>query len=76
MPLRLLQKEQFKKSAEASSDLIGNKTGDKITKAAKGSSQSSSETVEGETENTKFERNTKRKIHISRKKQQVIDDLR
>ena len=56
--------------------MIGNKTGDKITKVAKGSSQSSSETVEGETENTKFERNTKRKIHISRKKQQVINDLR
>ena len=31
MHLKLLQKEQFRKPAEASGDLIGNKIADKIT---------------------------------------------
>ena len=32
---RLIQKEQFKKTAEATGDLVGNKITDKITSASK-----------------------------------------
>ena len=35
MQQKLLQREQFKKTAEASGDLIGNKIADKITKTSK-----------------------------------------
>ena len=35
MHLKLLQKERLKKTAEATSDLIGNKIADRITKASK-----------------------------------------
>ena len=35
MQQRLLQKEQFKKSAEATGDLIGNKIADRITSLGK-----------------------------------------
>ena len=35
MPLKLLQKEQFRKTAEATDDLIANKIATKITKTLK-----------------------------------------
>ena len=35
MHLKLLQKERFKKTAEATGDLIGNRIADKIPRAAK-----------------------------------------
>ena len=56
MHLKLLQKEQFEKTAEATDDLIGNSIADKITKASKNLPRSSSETVESETENIGFSR--------------------
>ena len=37
MHLKLLQKKSIQKTAEATSDLIGNKIADKITKAIKAS---------------------------------------
>ena len=43
MHLRLLQKEQFKKKAEVTGDLIGNKIADKITRASKPSPQNNLE---------------------------------
>ena len=56
MHLKLLQKELFRRTAEANDDFIGSKTVDDITKVSKRSTQSSSEKVESETENTKFDR--------------------
>ena len=40
MLLKLLQKEKFKKKAEITGDLIGNKIASKITKVSKNSQQS------------------------------------
>ena len=48
MHLKLLQKEQLKKTAEAASNLIGNKIADKITKIPKHLKQNDSETVVNE----------------------------
>ena len=41
MQWRLVQKEQFKKTAEAPGDLIGNKIADKITSVSKKKRKSS-----------------------------------
>ena len=60
MHLKLLQKELFKKTAEATDDLIGNRIADKITKVSKHLTWNSSETVESETENIGFSRETHR----------------
>ena len=49
MHLKLLQKEQFKKTAEATGDIIGNKNADRITKVSKTSPHNNSETNEVET---------------------------
>ena len=48
MHLKLLQKKSIQKTAEATSDLIGNKIADKITKAIKASPWNNSETDEEE----------------------------
>ena len=45
MHLKLLQKEQFTKTTEATGNLIGNKIADKIAKVSKTSQQNNSETV-------------------------------
>ena len=47
MHLKLLQREQFKKTAEASGDSIGNKIADNITKVSK----TSLKTFKNETKN-------------------------
>ena len=52
--LDLLQKEQFKKLQKQSDDLIGNKIADEIIKLSSNFSQTSRETVESETRNSKF----------------------
>ena len=44
MHLKLLQNKQFKKTAEATGDLIGNKIADKITRVSKTSPKNNSET--------------------------------
>ena len=54
--LKLLQKEQMKKTAEATGDLIGNKIAIKITKVSRNPPQNNSRTVECETENIGFDR--------------------
>ena len=48
MPLKLLQEELFKKSAEGTGDLIGNKIADRITKVSKISQQNNSEAFTNE----------------------------
>ena len=52
MYLKLLKKEQFKKTAESTGDLIGSKIANKIARVPKTSSHNSSETVTNDTENT------------------------
>ena len=54
--LKATKKRAIQKTAEANDDFIGSKTVDDITKVSKRSTQSSSEKVENETENTKFDR--------------------
>ena len=49
--LKLLQKKQFKKTTEATGDLIGNKITNKVIKISKTSQQNSSETVTNEHDN-------------------------
>ena len=44
---KLFLKEQFKKTAEATGDLIGNKTNDKITPAGKSKEDDKTKKVEG-----------------------------
>ena len=48
MCLKLLQKEQFKKTVEAACDLISNRMYDKITKVWKDSHNNNSETIRNE----------------------------
>ena len=48
MHLKLLQKEQLKKTAEATGDLIGNKIADRITKVSKTSPKNNPEANEEE----------------------------
>ena len=63
---KLLLKEQFKKTAEGTGDLIGSKIADKITSVGK----TKREEKEGET-------NKKQEIYIpAKKRQQIIDDLK
>ena len=62
--LKLLQKEQFKNAAEARGDLIGNKIADKITKVSRRSPQNSSEKVESETVNIRFDKEIPKEIYI------------
>ena len=50
MRLKLLQKELFKKTPEASGDLITNKINNKIKKNSKKSQQNNSETLTNEYE--------------------------
>ena len=71
MHLKMLQKEQFKKVAEASDDFIGNKIADRITKVSKTSPQNNSE------ENMEHDRKMQREKYISpEQRQKIIDYLR
>ena len=60
---KLLQKEQFKKNAEATGDLIGNKLADKITSIGKPKEKEKTNNVE-------------EIYNPSEKKKQIIGDLR
>ena len=67
--LKSASKWAIRKTAEATGDLIGNKIADKITKLWRSSSQTSSEIVESETENSKFylKKNLKEDIYFQKK---------
>ena len=68
MQLKLLQNERFKKAAESTADLIGNKIADKITRISKTSPQNNLETNEEEILTERY---------ISpEQRQKIIDDLR
>ena len=68
MHLKLLQREQFKKTAEGTGDLIGNEITDKITKVSKISPKNNSEINEEE---------ILRERYISPElRREIIDDLK
>ena len=72
MHLKLLQKKSFKKTAEATGYLIGNKIADRINKVSRNSQQNNSETVINE-----HGKEIRKERCVSPKKmQEVIDDLR
>ena len=76
MLLKLIQKGQFNKTAEATGDLIGDKIANKITKVSRTSAQNNSEAVTNETENNKLDREILRKKISPEKRQQIMDDVR
>ena len=72
MHLRQSQKGQFKKLAEATGDLIGNKITVKITKISKTSQQNNWDIVQNE-----HNKEILKERYISPKEiQKIIDDLR
>ena len=69
-------KRATQKTIEATGDLTGNKIADKITEVSRTSPQNSSEIVTNETENIGLDRKRpKKKMHICRKTEQIIDAL-
>ena len=76
--LKTISKKVIQKTAEATNDLIGNKTADtvtklfdyKITKISRTRPQNSSGTVTNETENNGFDRKIPKSINISPEKRQ------
>ena len=54
--LEISSKRIIQKTAEATGDLIGNKTADKITKASIGSPQNNLDTIKNEIGNAGFDR--------------------
>ena len=66
------QSEQFKKTAKATFDLIGNKNAVKITKVSKTSPQSNSEIVTYETENITFNKKILKERYISLKNRKLL----
>ena len=74
--LEITQKEQSKKIAGATGDLIGNIIADRIMEVSGASSQNNWEVVERETENMGFDRETPREKYITPWKNKIIDDLR
>ena len=70
MHLKLLQENQFKKTAETTGGLMVNKNANKITKALKNSQQNNSEMRRRMI--TKY---LKKDIYLQ-KRQKIIDDLR
>ena len=68
MQLKLLQNERFKKAAEATADLIGNKIADKIKRISKTSPQNNLETNEEEILTERY--------MSPEQRQKIIDDLR
>ena len=72
MHLKLLQKEQFKKKAEAAGDFIGNNISDKMTKVSKSLQQNNLETL-----TNKHDEEIRKERYIPpEERQEVIDDLR
>ena len=68
MCVKLLQKESFKKTAEATGDLIGIKIADKIPRASKSSPKNNLESNE--------EKMLREKYISTTLRQKIIEDLR
>ena len=54
MQLKMFQKDSFRKTAEATGDLIGYKIANKVTKVSKNSQQNTSETVTNEHDKERY----------------------
>ena len=73
--IKTASKRAIQKTAEATGDLIGNKTADKITSVSK--KKSAKELPNNETEEEDVKRTTHKKRYISpEERQQIIDELR
>ena len=64
MHLKLSQKEQLKKTAQAAGDLTGNKVADKITEVSKTLPHSITETVTNEAESIGLDREMPKEKYI------------
>ena len=67
--IKTASKRAIQKTAEATGNLIGNKIADKITSVSKSSASRKMMTLI-------MKQKYKKKIHISRRRQQIIDKLR
>ena len=75
--LKTASKRAIQKTDEATSDLIGNKFADKITKMPRISPQNSSETIANEAENIEHEKEIPKRRYISpEERQKIINNLR
>ena len=72
MQLKILQKNSFKKTAEATGDLIGYKIANKVPKVSKHSQQNTSETVTNEHD----KKILKEKFLSPEERQEIIDELK
>ena len=73
MQLKLLQEKQLKKTAEATSDLIGNKIAEKTTEVSKSSRQNNRSILDIGTEHKEI---TKERYISPEQAQQIIDNLK
>ena len=72
MRLKLLQKESFKKTAEATGNLIDNKIANKMKKVSKTSQQINSELVTNE-----HDKEITKEIYVSpEERQEIIEELK
>ena len=72
MQLKILQKDSFKKTAEATGDLIGYKIANKVPKVSKHSQQNTSETVTNE-----HDKKIPKERYLSpEERQEIIDELK
>ena len=72
MRLKLLQKESFKKTAEATGNLIDNKIANKMKKVSKTSHQINSELVTNE-----HDKEITKEIYVSpEERQEIIEELK
>ena len=63
--LNIALKRAIQKTAQATGDLTGNNTAERISKVSKTSPENNSETVEGEIENTGFDKEISKERYVS-----------
>ena len=72
MQLKMFQKDSFRKTKEATGDLIGYKIANKVTKVSKNSQQNTSETVTNE-----HDKKIPKERYVSpEESQEIIDELK
>ena len=72
MQLKMFQKDSFRKTAEATGDLISYKIANKVTKVSKNSQQNTSETVTNE-----HDKKIPKERYVSpEESQEIIDELK
>ena len=77
LAVKTASKRAIQKTAEVTSDLIGNQITDKIRNVSRTSPHNNSETIESEIENTGFDKEIGQEKYISpEERQKFIQDLR